>query len=145
MYRNFEHNLNKKCLKLCEGSSLVIAIFIIVVLSALGAALVNILESSDENVAFEVIGTRAYSVAQTGVQWKLAQIFPLGQPAQDCPVDGGEPDVSTVTGIADCSFSAICTSFVNNGIRYYTITSTGQCNLNGVITSRRVEVEARSL
>jgi hypothetical protein len=38
-----------------KGSALVIAIFIIIVLSALGAALVNMLDSSQEGVAYEVL------------------------------------------------------------------------------------------
>lgn len=131
-----------------NGSALVVAIFIIIVISLLGAALVSILESSQESVAYEVLGTRAYTAAQSGVQWQLGQIFPTGL-ASDA-VNGcsaaAPPVISNIDGLKNCSIDSIeCSEFTHDNVRYFTVTSTGECTIDGEITSRTVEVEARSL
>jgi MSHA biogenesis protein MshP len=132
-----------------SGSALVVAIFIIIVISILGAALVNILDSSQESVAYEVLGTRAYTAAQSGVQWQLGQIFPVG--ASSDAVNGcsaaSPPVITNIDGLKGCSIvdPVACTEFTHKSVRYFTVTSTGECNIDGEITSRTVEVEARSL
>ena len=138
--------------KVNNGSSLVIAIFVIVVMSLLGAALVKMMDSSQENVAFEVLGTRAYTAARTGVQWQLAQLFPVGlnsESVKTCDsVNNDLPDISNIPGLQGCLIvdPIECEDFLHDGnVRYYTITSVGQCNINGEVTSRVIEVEARSM
>jgi MSHA biogenesis protein MshP len=132
-----------------SGSALVIAIFIIVVMSVLGAALVNMLDSSQEGVAFEVLGTRAFTAAQSGAQWQLTQLFPLQNVAQTCQsqiiIDNATPNFSNTSGLAQCSVRVFCSSFVHDSIEYYKVTSTGQCDIDGEVTSRTIEIEARSL
>lgn len=134
-----------------QGSSLVIAIFIIVVMSLLGAALVKMLASSQQNVTFEVLGARAYTAAQTGVQWQLAQLFPVGLMSgteQACnDVSHVPPTINNTSGLQGCYIinPIECNDFLHNGVRYYTITSIGQCDIDGEVTSRIIEVEARSL
>jgi MSHA biogenesis protein MshP len=132
-----------------SGSALVIAIFVIIVLSLLGAALVKILDSSQESVAFEVLGTRAYNAAQTGIQWQLAQLFPLDGNIKMCSeISNTPPVISGVAGFEGCEIQltvSSCVDFLHDGARYYTITSTGQCSVGAELTSRTLEVEARSL
>ena len=132
-----------------SGSALVIAIFVIIVLSLLGAALVKILDSSQESVAFEVLGTRAYNAAQTGIQWQLAQIFPFDSVSQACSaISFTPPDISDISGFEGCEIKLTvdsCADFLHDGTRYYTVMSTGQCNIGAETTSRTLEVEARSL
>jgi MSHA biogenesis protein MshP len=132
-----------------SGSALVIAIFVIIVLSLLGAALVKILDSSQESVAFEVLGTRAYNAAQTGIQWQLAQLFSLDGSIKMCSeISNIPPDISAVSGFEGCEIQLTvgsCVDFLHDSSRYYTITSTGQCSVGAEVTSRTLEVEARSL
>ena len=134
-----------------RGSALVIAIFVIVVMSLLGMALVKMMDSSQQNVAFEVLGTRAFSAAQTGAQWQLAQLFPVGlnsASANTCAgVSQAPPPVHNAPGLQDCFIASpiTCEDFLHDGVRYYTITSVGQCQLDGEVTSRIIEVEARSM
>lgn len=132
-----------------KGSALVIAIFIIIVLSALGAALVNMLDSSQEGVAYEVLGTRAYTAAQSGLQWQLSEAFPLGSNAISCKnqadINSLTPNFVNVPGLKQCSVSVTCSDFELDNVRYYSISSTGQCTIDGEKTSRTVAVEARSL
>jgi MSHA biogenesis protein MshP len=132
-----------------QGSALVIAIFIIIVISLLGSALVNILNSSQKNVAFEVLGTRAYTAAQSGIQWQLSQVFPLNSEAVVCEnetdIEIATPSFSNTEGLAQCSVSVSCSNLIHNSVTYYIITSIGECAIDGEDTSRQIEVEARSL
>jgi MSHA biogenesis protein MshP len=132
-----------------QGSALVIAIFIIIVMSLLGAALVKMLASSQQNVVYEVLGTRAYAAAQSGIQWHLSQVFPLntsgGVSCSDIDINTNKPTFSGVNGLAQCSVSLKCSDFVIASTRYYTLEATGQCEAGLELTSRTIQVEARSL
>lgn len=131
-----------------KGSALVIAIFIIVVMSLLGAALVKMLATSAESIVYEVLGTRAYNAAQIGIQWQIQQIFPLdGDPPVCINNDASRPDLSAIKGLEKCQIIALtcsATDITTMSINLYTVTSTGVCNINGVLTSRKLEVQAKS-
>ena len=73
MYRNFSESNKERQ----SGSALVIAIFVLVIMTLLGSALIRMQSSSAETVVYEVMGTRAYAAAQTGIQWQLKEVFPL--------------------------------------------------------------------
>jgi len=153
---------NRNVTKNQQGSALVIAVFIIVVMTILGLALVRMLNTSSESVAYEVIGTRAYATAQTGIQWAGREVFPLGTgSARHCngtvvtaasTGSGVEEKLSPPSGIKDsaglanCKISELkCKDLKYDGVTYFTITSTGQCDVSGVTTSRSIVIEARSL
>jgi len=145
-----------------RGSALVIAVFIIVVMTVIGLALVRMLNASSESVAYEVIGTRAYATAQTGIQWAGRKVFPLGT-GSSLHCDGTTvtaistgsgaeetltppSDIKNSAGLVNCKIIELkCKDLKYNGVTYFTITSTGQCEVSGVITSRSIVIEARSL
>mgnify|MGYP000955407023 CR=1 FL=1 len=137
--------------KASQGSALVLAIFIMVVMLMLGAALVKVLSSGNNTLAYEVVGTRAFNAANAGVQIQLSALFPLNSPAQTCasaPV--GLPNFTTTNGLQNCRISSLtCTDFSEDDITYFTIRSTGECDMESneliTVTSRTVEVEARTL
>jgi MSHA biogenesis protein MshP len=52
-----------------HGFSLVSAIFLMVVLAALGAAIVNVSTMQHTGSALDVQGTRAYQAARAGIEW----------------------------------------------------------------------------
>jgi MSHA biogenesis protein MshP len=134
-----------------RGSALVIAIFVIIVMSLLGAALVKIMTSSQENVAYEVLGTRAYLAAQSGAQWQLAQLFPVGLTSTTLnrcnDVSQRPPIIDHIPGLKNCKIVSpvTCDDFLHLNVVYYTIRSVGECNIDGEFTSRIIEIEARSL
>ena len=134
-------------LKKQKGSALVIAIFIIVVMTLLGSALVKIISSNAETIAYEVIGLRAYQAAQTGAQKKMSALFPLSPALGVCNNSINPDDFSTIKGLENCeALNVACTEDATvNGVTYYTITSTGQCTVAGISTSRKVEISARSM
>ncbi len=138
-------NIKKVKGKKNRGSALVIAIFVIIVMTLLGTALVRMLSSSAESIVYEVLGTRAFQAAQIGAQWQLQQIFPVIGAVQLCS-NATPPVLSTIEGLESCEISAlVCTSEEIESVRYYEITSTGQCDVAGVLTSRTVQVQARNL
>jgi MSHA biogenesis protein MshP len=55
--------------KLQRGFSLVTAIFLLVVLSALGAMMVTFFTAQQQSSAVDVLGSRAYQAARAGVEW----------------------------------------------------------------------------
>ena len=128
-----------------------------IVLMLLGTALVNVLMTSSESIAQEVIGTRALAAANSGAQGELQKLFPLNGGGTYCnagTVGNNYTDFSDVSGLNHCEASTTCNRYAtHNGISYYRITSTGQCgsgtmaenSLDTVLSSRTVQVEARSL
>lgn len=166
MYLNNKHinnvNLNKKqsygINRKQQGSALVIAIFVIIVMTLLGTALVRMLSTEAETIAYEVIGTRAFQAAQSGMQWQLQQVFPLTplgipSPIVDCPIAyPTPPDTIEFTngndgrGLKNCKAKLSCSSFIHtDGVRYYQLESTGICEVGDIATSRKISVDARSL
>lgn len=128
------------------GSSLIIAIFILVVMSALGASMVNMLRSNEQISAYEVLGARAYAAAQSGVQFTLQQLFPLNESTDTSFCAGTTFTFNNHDGLNDCEAKITCTfkTHEETSTNYFTIGSQGVCNINGEQTSRYIEVSAKS-
>lgn len=137
---------NKVNIEKQRGSSLVIAIFILVVMSALGASMVNMLRSNEQTHAYEVLGTRAYAAAQSGVQWQLQQLFPLSATTNTGLCTDTTLEFNSHEGLNNCKAKVICTvkHHDESNVDYFTIISQGQCDINGEQTSRDIEVRAKS-
>lgn len=56
-----------------RGVSIVTAIFLLVVLSGIGAAVVTVVTTQRQGAAVDLLGTRAYEAARTGVEYGLYQ------------------------------------------------------------------------
>ncbi len=56
-----------------RGFSLVSAIFLLVVLAALGAAIVTVSTVQHQSSALDIQGVRAYQAARAGIEWGLYQ------------------------------------------------------------------------
>jgi MSHA biogenesis protein MshP len=143
-----------------QGSALIIAIFIIVVMTLLVAALSKLLTSSTESISYEVLGTRAFFAAQSGMEQGLVQLFPLITAADPvgsssyCAIAAGELTGSATAsayplnatiGLQSCSFTLSCnsgraTTAVTETI-YYQLTSIGTCGSGQLQTSRTIQME----
>ncbi|HLP98879.1 MAG TPA: hypothetical protein VK149_10575 [Sideroxyarcus sp.] len=55
--------------KFQQGFSLVSAIFLLVVLSVLGTAMVTFSTQQHQSAAMDVMGSRAYQAARSGIEW----------------------------------------------------------------------------
>jgi MSHA biogenesis protein MshP len=67
--------------RLQHGFSIVTAIFLLVVLAGLGAALVTISTSQNQSSAMDVMGSRAYQAARAGIEWAAYQVINNATPA----------------------------------------------------------------
>jgi MSHA biogenesis protein MshP len=61
--------------KLQKGFSIVTAIFLLVVLAGLGAAMVTLSTSQNQSSAMDIMGSRAYQAARAGMEWAAYQII----------------------------------------------------------------------
>lgn len=142
-----------------KGSALMMSLFIMTILILLGTALVKVLSSSSEATAQEVIGTRAYMAANSAMQAELQKLFPLNGTSA-CPIIPSSHDFSStgknIDGLYHCKATTICTHYATHPVtseRFYRLTSTGKCastaltsnSKNSVVSSRRIQVEARDL
>jgi len=150
-----------------KGSSLVLALFVIIILSLLGSILMRMISTSSETVSQEVLGTRAYMAANSAMQGELQRLFPLNPTALDnyCePEDSNNYNFQTagnadIPGLYDCKAFTTCDNYYSDAdnplavVRYYRLTSTGECgsgtieadSKNVVVSSRTLQIEARSL
>lgn len=119
--------------KLQRGFSLVTAIFLLVVLSALGAMMLTFFSAQQQSSALDVMGVRAYQAARAGVEWGAFQVIqsnvagPVfangcmpGPSTSSVPALGGTLSVFNVT----VSCSAVSSVEGATSIAVYNITST---------------------
>ena len=147
-----------------QGSSLILALFVIIILTLLGSILMRIISTSSETVSQEVLGTRAYMAANSAMQAELQKLFPLNGASAICNADNTYAEFHTplgddVPGLYDCRAGTTCENYYIDTqnplavIEYYRLTSTGKCgsgimeehSKNMVNSSRTIQVEARSL
>lgn len=135
-----------------RGVSLIIGIFIVVVISLLGASMVAILQQGSEAVAREVVATRALMAAESGAERVLNHLLVGGSSAGcstnvDTPTAPTgllpEPLVLAGPGLANCEATQRCAVITVNTIEYYHIRSQGTCGVGVEAAVRVVEVQAR--
>lgn len=67
--------------KIQRGFSLVSAIFLLVVIAALGTFAVTLSTTQQHSAALDVLGARAYQAARTGIEWGAYQVLPASAAA----------------------------------------------------------------
>lgn len=132
-----------------KGSMLIVAVFSITALAALGAALMQITWSQRDTTTREVLGTRAWLAANSGTEMALAKLFPLAVDASRLPAPtcSAAPVVTnfSVKGLSGCSVSVTCEQVNTGGIVQYRVESKGQCGGGAHRVVRVQESWARGL
>lgn len=121
-----------------NGFALVTAIFLLVVLAALGGFIVNIFTSQQQTSALDLQGERAYQAARAGIEWgayqiadpenrnygKIAASFTLQYACAGAPatLNGLGGSLAGFTVNVTCGFSDHAEG--GNTIRVYQLTST---------------------
>jgi len=133
-----------------QGFSLVMAVFILVVLALLAAAMMNIFSAGADSVAREVLSSRALMAADSGVQRKLHEIFPPGGVSNTgACVSGSGTTYNDFGGLQGCSNALVVVTcdfvpvVIVDTINYFTINSQGRCGPTAAPAVRVVEVQAR--
>lgn len=108
------------------GVSLVTAIFLLVVLSALGAAIVSLSAGQQISSALDLTGTRAYEAARSGVEVGLFQNTQAGQCAPQVSLVPSAPTMAAFTVTVRCVVNQ--TANLKDGLPLVTVITATACN-----------------
>lgn len=143
------HNKQPIHLNQQRGNTLVIAVFVIVVLGGLVAALASLLRTTSESVVIEVLGTRSYLAAQSGLEQAMMEVYPLNTaPVTDCGVNGsnysflGNPSLQQCTAAISCD-NVVYTNDANETFTHLVVTSKAVCKAGSQRASRQLRIETR--
>ncbi|AXT32280.1 agglutinin biogenesis protein MshP [Pseudoalteromonas tunicata] len=145
-----------------QGSMLLTALFIAILMLALGLTLVKVLSGSAHNNAVEYYGARAFLAAQSGLEKGLTTLFPLNAVPANCPV---LPSLVFNSGyLANCQVQVDCVkigpledkSLVSKNVTVFRLSSSATCKVNDCAlgedcrkdfwqTQRTLSVEAKTL
>jgi len=125
-----------------KGFSLPIAIFILVIMALIATAAVSIFTKSLDSVNQEVLSTRAFYSAESGVQQVLGQLFPLNGGAANCAANTSLN--FNATGLGSCQSSMTCNSTTIGAETFYNISSTGTCSTGNTVAVRQIEMMAKA-
>ncbi len=106
-----------------RGFTAVTAIFILVVLTALGAFILSVSTSQQIGSALDVQGVRVYEAARSGVEWGLYRQLRDNSCAASTSFVPPTPTLSAYTVTVTC----VATPGTNGGPTVWTVTSTA-CN-----------------
>ncbi|WP_198159442.1 MSHA biogenesis protein MshP [Grimontia marina] len=110
---------------------LIIAVFAMTALAALGAALMQITTSQSDTSTREVLGTRAWLAANSGTEMAMARLFPLATDVNNLPlaVCSETPVVTNFSsaGLRGCLVSVTCETIDAGEFVQYHVESKGQC------------------
>jgi len=120
-----------------EGFSIVSAIFLMVILAALGAFMVSLSSTQHTASALDVQGARAYQAARAGIEWAAYQGI-RNAPAFACATAGASTDAINFAGdLASFTTTVACVSAAHdeggNTVRVYSITSTARSGIAGSV------------
>lgn len=130
-----------------SGSAIIVAIFVVIVISLLGASLVSLQQDSAEGASFEVYAARAYLAAHSGSEIALTQLFPLIPVTASSAISTCEnvtvnpPLPENDVGFHNCSVKISCGLLESR----YKIVSTAVCETSQITTRRQITVEAVGL
>lgn len=108
----------------CGGFAIVAAIFILVVLAALGAFILRISSSQQIGSALDVQSARAYQAARAGIEWGAYNQLQSGVCA---PATSFVPTAATLSGFT-ITVTCAATADASGGPTIYALTSTA-CNM----------------
>lgn len=131
-----------------RGSMLIISVFAITALAALGAALLKINASQSDTTAREVLGARAWLAANSGTEMALARLFPLAttsnpNPAAQC--DAATMISFDMAGLKGCSVAVTCKIEGVGELAQYYVESQGRCGSGAHQVMRVQESWARGI
>jgi MSHA biogenesis protein MshP len=100
MCPDFHRKKMSACANAQRGFSIVTAIFLLVIMAALGASMLTFFTVQQATAAQDLEGTRAYQAARAGIEWGLYQVLQVGAAcpnAAPLPALGGTLSAYTVT------------------------------------------------
>jgi MSHA biogenesis protein MshP len=141
-----------------QGSALVVALFIIIVMGLLVGSMSRLLVSSSESISYEVLGTRAFFAAQSGMERSLSLLYALDATNIDsCPDTASCDETSLIPkeviinfeagGLEQCEVRTRCScsdsakQLPDNSVFHFYLASTATCGTGAFTSSRTIEME----
>ncbi len=129
-----------------------LAIFVIIIISLLGAALVSLQRDSAKGASYEVYAARAYLSAYSASEIALVSLFPLNSSAADATYCTGADinvPLDADIGFHGCTANYQCQALIPANSASlptrYKVVSTAVCENSQTVTRRQISVEAVSL
>lgn len=131
------------------GSAIILAIFIIIIISLLGASLVSLQRDNATGTNYEVYAVRTYMAAYSASEIALLELFPLGDSVSQtsCADVTSNPTLpGGDAGFHGCEVDVTCSLPASGGVATrYQIVSTAVCKTSLINTRRQITVEAMDL
>jgi MSHA biogenesis protein MshP len=126
------------------GFSIISAVFLVVVLAALGAFMLTFSASQQATSAQDIQGSRAYQAARAGIEWGLYQVMIVNNNA-GCPTSPTTlPSLAADLAPFSVQVTCIATPFTEAGVlgNVFLVTSTATLGTVGSIgyIERRLEI-----
>jgi MSHA biogenesis protein MshP len=107
-----------------QGFAAIAAIFLVVVLAALGGFMLTFSNTQQLTSAQDIQGTRAYWAARTGLEWAIAGVFatapvlPATTPLATCPSLASTPALTPPAAVDGFTLTITCTprAYTEDGI-----------------------------
>ncbi|TAN68825.1 MAG: hypothetical protein EPN17_08605 [Methylobacter sp.] len=114
-----------------SGFSLIAAIFLLVVIAALGLFTLTISTTQQQSSAMDALGSRAYQAAKAGIEWGVYQIIKGGATCATFvqPTMPTGTQLSSFTVTVDCSSTAWTEGAASLSV--YQLTSTAKTGVVG--------------
>lgn len=110
-----------------RGVSVIAAVFLLLLMAVLAAAITNIVSTAHLNQAADIGGTRAYQAARAGAEWGIFQLDPNAQaaalPACFAPATPAVPDHTVTVSCASTDYTE-----AGRNLRIYRITALAVAN-----------------
>ncbi|TAJ78940.1 MAG: hypothetical protein EPO42_07055 [Gallionellaceae bacterium] len=121
--------------KLQHGFSIITAIFLLVVLSSLGIAMVSFSTTQHQSVAMDVMGSRAYQAARAGIDWTAFYVVNSASNAATAVPQCAATNLGTLGGtLAPFTVNVNCSaaSHVEGAVTIWTYDVTATAQTGGV-------------
>ncbi|MES3021157.1 MAG: agglutinin biogenesis protein MshP [Pseudomonadota bacterium] len=117
-----------------RGLGLVTAVFLLVVLAGLAAALVSLFTVQQASSGLDVLGARTYQAARAGIEWGLYQQLRAQPPSTDCFASPTTFRLPQSGSLAALTVTVTCAAAAGNALgnttNRWTVTATA-CNEPG--------------
>ncbi len=123
-----------------SGLGLPAALFIILVMSLVAAAINRLNELNASAHGREWLSMRAFYMAESGAQAAVVHALNPAQPMAACNNGMLNNVTPNVAGLLSCRVTVDCETHVVDAQSYFTFTSTGRCGSGADATSRIIQV-----
>src|SRR5262245_51878469 len=128
------------------GSALISALFLIVLLAALGASMASLTTVEHDTASKSLLSIQAYQSAKTGLEWGIQRVIsePAGTaPARCTAMSGGTTFSPSGTGFGGASVTVTCASGTHGpGEFVYYLTSKATIGSVGTLAYAERRMEA---